>query len=144
MNKQEFESILGRTVSEEDYKVIEYVYTWHPAISNVNGKDQMVAIYAAGGITVIKNMCETARFAMNIESEEEELRRKMNKLKKRRELLETGDITYELCREEVEQAYTLADSVKDYEKMLIPLQEKLGEEMVRQAAKDLELNLNIW
>lgn len=137
MNKQEFESILGRTVSETNYKMIEYVYTWHPAIDD---KDEIAAIYNAGGIAVIKNMQETARLAENLHEEKVELQRKINKLREREELLESGDTTYELCRESVEQTYTLADSIADFSKGLIPLREKFGEETVERAADDLGLS----
>ena len=34
MQKQEFETKLGNNISEDDYKLIELVYTWHPSISD--------------------------------------------------------------------------------------------------------------
>lgn len=38
MMKNEFEKLIGKTVSDEEYSTIEYVYTWHPAIADVGGK----------------------------------------------------------------------------------------------------------
>ena len=39
MQKQEFEERIERTVTDEQYKVIEEVYMWHPSIRNtkING-----------------------------------------------------------------------------------------------------------
>lgn len=34
MQKQEFEERIERTVTDEQYKVIEEVYMWHPSIRN--------------------------------------------------------------------------------------------------------------
>lgn len=45
MMKEEFESRINGQVSNEDYDVIEYVYTWHPFIDPVKGKDQMASLY---------------------------------------------------------------------------------------------------
>lgn len=38
MQKQEFEERIERTVTDEQYKVIEEVYMWHPSIRNTSGK----------------------------------------------------------------------------------------------------------
>lgn len=55
MTKQEFESRLnGKTVTNKQYELIEYVYTYHPAISNIVGKDQIAMLYDMFGMTVIK------------------------------------------------------------------------------------------
>lgn len=32
MMKDEFEKLIGKTVSDCDYSIIEKVYTWHPSI----------------------------------------------------------------------------------------------------------------
>ena len=56
MMKQEFEQRIGGTLSDKDYNLIELVYTWHPAISNTTGKDQMAALYMNYGMIIIKDM----------------------------------------------------------------------------------------
>ena len=38
MQKQEFEERIERTVTDEQYKVIEEVYMWHPSLRNTSGK----------------------------------------------------------------------------------------------------------
>lgn len=42
MQKQEFEERIERTVTDEQYKVIEEVYMWHPSIRNTSGKDEVL------------------------------------------------------------------------------------------------------
>ena len=50
-------------ISAEDYKVVEYVYTWHPAIADVGGKRQIAEIYVHGGMLVIRDMLPRAQKA---------------------------------------------------------------------------------
>ncbi|WP_312428362.1 hypothetical protein [Lacrimispora sp.] len=60
MMKNEFEKLIGKTVGEEEYSTIEYVYTWHPAISETEGKAQIARLYTDYGMTVIEDMVERA------------------------------------------------------------------------------------
>lgn len=39
MEKQEFEERIGGRISDEQYRDIEFVYTWYPMVPNVNGKE---------------------------------------------------------------------------------------------------------
>lgn len=73
MTKQEFENMACATVTAEEYKIIEKVYTWHPAIRNTDGKNQIATIFLAGGMAVIQDMVETAEMAMEIDNERREL-----------------------------------------------------------------------
>lgn len=52
MQKQEFEERIERTVTDEQYKVIEEVYTWHPSILNTSGKDEVAELYKSFGMTI--------------------------------------------------------------------------------------------
>lgn len=45
MQKHEFEERIESTVSDEDYKLIEFVYQFHPVIRNVSGKDEVAELY---------------------------------------------------------------------------------------------------
>lgn len=64
MMKEEFEQRIGREVSAEEYEMIEYVYTWHPLINAVYGKDQIAAIYnMPGGAVFVGHMLPVARKA---------------------------------------------------------------------------------
>lgn len=75
MTKQEFESRLedGKAVSVEQYRVIEYVYMYHPAIDAVRGKDQIAILYNMFGMTVINDMYPRAARAEKVEKVEKDL-----------------------------------------------------------------------
>ena len=53
MQKQEFEERIERTVTDEQYKVIEEVYMWHPSIRNTSGKKDLFVIDRKSGINTI-------------------------------------------------------------------------------------------
>ncbi len=69
MMKQEFEARIGKMVSDEEYGTIEYVYTWHPAISETEGKDQIARLYTDYGMTVIEDMVERSRKMEKLEGD---------------------------------------------------------------------------
>lgn len=56
MQKQEFEERIERTVTDEQYKVIEEVYMWHPSIliSDSNGKPR--AFSTKEGLTELRHL----------------------------------------------------------------------------------------
>ena len=56
MMKVEFEQRINARISQEDYAIVEHVYTWHPAIPNVGGKDKISDLYLIGGMDVIRDM----------------------------------------------------------------------------------------
>lgn len=56
MQKQEFEERIERTVTDEQYKVIEEVYMWHPSIRNTSGKDEVAELYKSFGMTIFHDM----------------------------------------------------------------------------------------
>lgn len=61
---RELQHIRGdATITAEDYAIVEYVYTWHPAIMDVGGKRQIAEIYAHGGMLVIRDMLPRAKKA---------------------------------------------------------------------------------
>lgn len=60
MQKQEFEERIERTVTDEQYKVIEEVYMWHPSIRNTSGKDEVAELYKSFGMTIFHDMLPRA------------------------------------------------------------------------------------
>jgi len=60
MMKAEFESRIGKTVSQEEYEVIDKVYTFHPTFSETNGKDEIAELYNKFGFSVIQSMVPVA------------------------------------------------------------------------------------
>lgn len=69
MNKGEFEQRVGQSVSDKDYRVIETVYQWHPAVKEVSGKDEVAELYKSFGMTIFYDMM--ARAEVNREMEKE-------------------------------------------------------------------------
>lgn len=54
MTKQEFQKRIGAEISQKDYSIVEHVYTWHPSISEVEGKEQIAELYKSFGMPIIK------------------------------------------------------------------------------------------
>ena len=74
MMKTEFYKIASEisgketSVNECDWKTIEYVYTWHPAIDAVEGKKQIAYLYVNFGMSIINDMMNTAIAAEKAET----------------------------------------------------------------------------
>ncbi len=86
MTKQEFEELLGQNVkrpTDSEYAKIEKVYTYHPSISNVGGKQQIATLYAIGGMRLILDMLETAKIAQSYEDEIRTARVNLQKLEEK-------------------------------------------------------------
>ncbi len=93
MTKQEFldrvqavlesEGIKGEKagISDNDYRSVEFVYTWHPAISEVNGKDQIAKIYVDFGMSIISDMVSRSHIMREKETELMRLQSSINELK---------------------------------------------------------------
>lgn len=98
MTKQEFESALHAyremktTISPSDYALIEKVYAFHPAISEVNGKAQVAMLYAEFGIRVFKDMEATADKAVILEKNIHTKRNELAKVLDEYEQLRRGEI----------------------------------------------------
>lgn len=91
MMKEEFEQRIGQAVSDSDYKVIEAVYTYHPVIDNVLGKDQIATIYKSGGMRIMRDMLPTAEQAKQLESEIAQLRGTIEEKERIYNALKNGD-----------------------------------------------------
>lgn len=139
MTKEEFESRIGREVSASEYAEIEYVYTWHPAIKDVEGKDQIVAIFNAGGMMVIRTMKEAAIMAENVEEELRTELRKVERLKKRLQRLKDGDTSYERCIKDAEKAFVMAETPEKLEKLMNALAVEYGYDAIVEAKEIVEI-----
>lgn len=67
MTKQEFKALTKREFTDSEYKAIETVYTFHPSISETEGKRQIASLYDAYGIRIIADMLPTATKAREYE-----------------------------------------------------------------------------
>lgn len=137
MTKQECENMACATVTAEEYKIIEKVYTWHPAIRNTDGKNQIATIFLAGGMAVIQDMVETAEMAMEIDNERRELEAKMNALKERTDRLSSGDKTFEKCRKAVERVFDSSETPEHLEKGVMKLRDSYAIEDLQEARRQL-------
>lgn len=63
MMKSEFEKLIDCAVSNEEYKIIELVYMYHPAIDEVKGKKQIAVLYNTCGMPLISSMVSEAQKA---------------------------------------------------------------------------------
>lgn len=85
MTREEFNSLIEpektKSPNDEDWKIIEFVYSFHPSISETRGKEQIADLYKTFGMRIIKDMIQTAKRAEAMEKELSELRAKYNKLK---------------------------------------------------------------
>lgn len=62
--KQEFETLLGRDISDDDYSAIEAVYMYYPGIVS---KQQVADLYKAFGLRIFNDMLPTARIIQKYE-----------------------------------------------------------------------------
>ncbi len=58
MMKQEFENLVGREISADDYSIIEDVYMYYPGVVS---KQQIADLYTAFGLRIFKDMMTTVR-----------------------------------------------------------------------------------
>lgn len=135
MMRKEFEDLLGKSVADPVYKEIEYVYTWHPAIDDVKGKQQIVDLFKIGGIGVIRDMMNTATINQAIEAEMQDAERKVRWLRDRRERVKEGDMSYENMMRDVEETYAGRGCVADFEEDLKNLQFTYGESEVAEIVR---------
>ena len=83
MQKQEFEERIERTVTDEQYKVIEEVYMWHPSIRNTSGKDEVAELYKSFGMTIFHDMLPRAKKAHELDELTNKEKQARAELKKR-------------------------------------------------------------
>lgn len=69
-----------RSPNVEEMKLINYVYVYHPSISNVRGKEQIAYLYVIFGMRLIRDMENTARVMENYEIKQRKLREELKKL----------------------------------------------------------------
>lgn len=67
--KQSFTARVQHEVTDTEYAEIEFVYNWHPSISNTEGKDQIAYLYNTFGMRIIRDMMPTAKKAKELNSE---------------------------------------------------------------------------
>lgn len=74
----------------EQMKLIDYVYMYHPSISNVDGIYQIAYLYVVFGMRLILDMRNTAHAMEDYENKERKLRTELYNLKDDRECFVSG------------------------------------------------------
>lgn len=118
MMKAEFEAMVGKSVTDEEYKVIEAVYTWHPAINNTTGKEQMKTLYTQFGLGVIRGMLPVAEKMEKLDEERRKLLAQLETIKRREEFLAVGDTELEEAIEKANELYMKANAEEQFEQMM--------------------------
>lgn len=118
MQKQEFEERIERTVTDEQYKVIEEVYMWHPSIRNTSGKDEVAELYKSFGMTIFHDMLPRAKKAHELD-----------------ELLRNAQREVQRIQEEIEELSCPTLRVVSYGKMVIYTY--LPKELLPESFEDL-------
>lgn len=77
---EEFEKMSGKKISDAAWDMIEFVYTFHPLISETSGKEQVVYLYNNLGIHIFEEMTPKAIEAQELESKIFEIRRELSGL----------------------------------------------------------------
>ncbi len=147
MTREEFDRILTENggnpeeVSEPMYKDIEFVYTFHPAISETDGKTHIAKLFITGGIAVIRDMKETAVMARGIEEDLRMLRAKEAILKNRMEMLKDGNKSVENALSDLMEVYGsgTVDESKEMYKRADVLKSVYGEMVVSIALDYLKM-----
>ena len=138
MTKQEFEERVGAEISDSEYKVIETVYTWHPAISEVGGKDQIATLYKTGGMPLIKSMLEAASIMMDLEKERQQAMRRLEEILKRIKAVTAGDLTEEQCRKDANRMFEKSETPDEWGYARAFLATKYGEELASEIIEEVE------
>lgn len=138
MQKQEFEERIGETVSQKDYSVIEMVYTWHPSISETQGKDEIATLYKQFGMTIINQMLETAAIMQDLDAERSRAKKHLEDINKRIGLVAKGNLVEEQCRKDAESLFVKTEDMKEWELAKAFLKDKYGSETATKVAKELE------
>mgnify|MGYP000911950086 FL=1 len=82
MTKQELKRLTKRDFTDAEYEAIETVYTFHPAISETEGKQQIASLYDTFGFRIIADMLPTA---IKAKEYEEQIARKKHELEELQE-----------------------------------------------------------
>lgn len=139
MTRAEFEERINDQVTDSEYKIIEMVYTWHPAISDTNGKDEIASIWKIGGMPLIKGMVEVAELTMKLDEEERKIKAQLEKIQNRKKEVANGNTEYERCYSEMKSAFEAADSSNQFERIVVVLGEKYSNNLVMEIRNELNI-----
>lgn len=135
MTKQEFEKRIGAEISQKDYSIVEHVYTWHPSINEVEGKEQIAELYKSFGMPIIKNMMEAANYAETLDRAMEQAQRQVEELGKRIIRVAKGDLVVEQCITEAKKLFETVNDPHEWDVAVSYLKKRYGADAVDEAIK---------
>lgn len=135
MMKDEFEKLIGKTVSDCDYSIIEKVYTWHPAIDEAKGKDQIATLYETVGMPLIKSMLEAANYAETLDRAMTQAQRQVEELRKRIIRVAKGDLVVEQCITEAKKLFETVNNSHEWDVAVSYLKKRYGADAADEAIK---------
>lgn len=141
MTKQEFEKRIGTEISQKDYSIVEHVYTWHPSISEVEGKEQIAELYKSFGMPIIKNMMEASNYAETLNREMTQVQRQVEELKKRIIRVAKGDLVVEQCIAEAKKLFETVNDPHGWDMAVSYLEKRYGADAVDEAIKTEHLEM---
>lgn len=138
MMKREFEERVGVEISDKDYEIVQQVYTYHPAIGNAEGKDQIATLFKIGGMPLIYDMLEVADAMCELAEERSKVLRRLEEINERTALVKKGDLTNERCRKDARELFIRAETSNEWELGIAFLGHKYGEKIAKKIAKEVE------
>jgi hypothetical protein len=80
MMKNEFEALLGHSIVNADYDIVEKVYMYYPTVIGADGKDMYAEMYKYFGIRVFEDMLMRSEKAEELEKVIHDAQIKLKKL----------------------------------------------------------------
>lgn len=139
MQKQQFENMIGREVSDRDFSIIEYVAKWHPSMPEENREACIANLYTAFGMDMVRQLHEAAACAEQLETEKHSLIQQLNHIDDRIRLVGSGILTNERCRNDLKQMHAVAKTEGEWNTMLQGLYNVYGMKVVKDICEELAL-----
>ncbi len=137
MTKKEFEERAGVVVSVNDYRIIEQVYTYHPAISEAGGKHEIATLYETGGMPLIKSMVEAAKIMEELERERDQGMARLEKINNRIKNVKNGCLAYEQCRKDADDLFAKVNNPAEWELAKAFLISKYGVSIAERVTEEV-------
>ncbi len=133
MIKEEFQDMIGQIVSDEDYKVIEKVYQFHPAVNEVSGKEEVAELYKSFGLAIFYDLLPRAERNCELKRQLHCAQEKVGHIKQAMEELAHGSIPIkEEATMEVQEEQGIKEMLKVIDDML---SQYLGDPHTTEACK---------
>ena len=111
------------------------MYTWHPSISEVEGKEQIAELYKSFGMPIIKNMMEAANYAETLDRAMAQAQRRVEELRKRIIRVAKGDLVVEQCITEAKKLFETVNDPHEWDVAVSYLKKRYGADAVDEAIK---------